>query len=314
MSLEGELRSKMKNNDYTLDVIEADELIAVWRYRQANRFKRSVDFSRVPREWRYSTPPTDNHECMPCHVTYWRKKSVGYSSIKPDSVSQEPSSLAIPDLTELDAVGFTKRNVAPYISPILDARTLSLVCKDLGLSGKAIPKVINGRQYIVLSGYAGFRNYLPGTIYTAKNRKVIQMAIGELGIKDMVKDGARLTIFLTVPLTILECILKDQTRVSQIIGHVYSDLIKVGISSLISAIAGIAIGSVVTFAAAPIFVTIAVGIATGLALEAIDKHYGLTDKLVAAMDKLFALNKYCQYQGQEAQFVGRQMLSTMRFE
>jgi hypothetical protein len=150
------------------------------------------------------------NECIPCHVSYWRKKSVGYSSIKPESGSQRRSSLPMPDLTELDAVGFAKRNVAPYISPILDTYTLSLVCRDLGLRGRVIPKVINKRQYIVLTGYAGLRNYLPGTTYTAKNRKIIQMAIGELGIKNMVKNGGRLTIFLTVPLTILECFLRDK--------------------------------------------------------------------------------------------------------
>jgi uncharacterized membrane protein len=130
----------------------------------------------------------------------------------------------------------------------------------------------------------------------------------------MVKSGARLTIFLTVPLTILECILKDQTTMTQIIGHVYSDLIKVGISSLIAAIAGIAVGSVVTFAAAPIIVAIAVGVVAGLALEAIDKHYGLTDKLVAAMEEVQRLSKYNQYRGQEEQLKGNHLLSTMRFQ
>jgi hypothetical protein len=110
--------------------------------------------------------------------------------------------------------------VAPYISPILDTYTLSLVCKDLGLTGRAIPKVIKGRQYIVLSGYAGLRNYLPGTVYSASNRKIIQMAIGSMGVTNMVKSGARLTICLTVPLTILECFLKDQSTMSSLIGHV----------------------------------------------------------------------------------------------
>lgn len=286
MSIENDLKSKMKGNDYTMDIIEADELIAVWRYRQSNRFKRSVDFSRVPQEWRYSAPPSGSHECMPCHVSYWRKKSVGYSCIKPDGGSQMRPSLPMPDLTELDAVGFARRNVAPYISPILDTYTLSLVCKDLGLHGKAVPKVINGRQYIVLTGYAGLRNYLPGTIYTANNRKIIQMAIGELGLKNMVKNGARLTIYLTVSLTILECILRDQATLSQIIGHVASDLIKVGISSLISAIAGLIAGTFTTIAVVPIAVTIVVGIFTGLAVEALDNHYGLTDKLVAALEEM----------------------------
>jgi hypothetical protein len=115
-----------------------------------------------------------------------------------------------------------------------------------------------------------------------------------------------------VPLTILECILKDQTTMTQIIGHVYSDLMKVGTSSLISAIVGIAVGSVVTFAAVPIIVAIGVGVASGLALEAIDKHYGLTDKLVAAMEEAEALIKSGQYRGQEAQFLGWNQMNAMR--
>ncbi len=145
--------------------------------------------------------------------------------------------------------------------------------------------MINGRQYIVSTGYAGLRTYLPGTIYTARNRKIIQMTIGEMGLKNMVKNGARLTICLAVPLTILECILRDHVTMSQAIGHVASDLIKVGISALISAIAGLMVGAFTTVAVVPIAVTIVVGIFTGLAVGAIVNHYGLTDKLVAALEK-----------------------------
>ncbi len=111
------------------------------------------------------------------------------------------------------------------------------------------------------------------------------MAIGEMGIKGMVKSGARLTICLTVSLTILECILNDQTTMSQVIGHVASDLIKVGISALLSSLVGIAVGSVITVAVVPIFVTIFMGVIVGGALERIDSQYGLTDKLVAVLEK-----------------------------
>lgn len=163
--------------------------------------------------------------------------------------------------------------------------TLSLVCKDLGLAGKAVPKVIKGRQYIILSGYAGLRNYLPGTIYSISNRKIIQMAIGSMGITDMVLRGARLTIYLTVPLTILECILRDQATMASLIGHIATDLAKVGISAIMSAITGLAMGAVVSSAAAPVFIAIAVTVLSGMVLEGIDSHYGLTDKLVAAIEK-----------------------------
>jgi hypothetical protein len=186
MGIATDLKSDIRNNDPTLDIIETDELIAVWRYLQSNRPKRSVNLSMVPEEWRYSAPPAGSEECIACHVSYRRKNSVGYSCIKPDNGAYMDASRPLPDLTELEAVSFARRNVAPYISPILDTGTLALVCKDLGLTGRAIPKVINGRQYIILTGYAGLRKYLPGTIYTVSNRKIIQMAIGEMGINNMV--------------------------------------------------------------------------------------------------------------------------------
>ena len=194
-------------------------------------------------------------------------------------------SLQVPTLTELNAVGLARRNSAPYISPILDAYTLSLVCKDLGLKGKAVAKVINGRQYIVLSGYAGLRTYLPGTVYSMKNRKIIQMAIGTLGIKNMVRSGARLTICLAVPLTILECILNDYATMASLIGNVASDLAKIGIGAILSAIAGLTIGAVMSTAVLPIIATITVSVLSGIALEAIDSRYGLTDKLVAIIEQ-----------------------------
>ncbi len=63
------------------------------------------------------------------------------------------------------------------------------------------------------------RKYLPGTIYSMNNRKIIQMAIGSLGITN----------------------------------NVATDLAKVGISAIMSAIVGFAVGSVVTYAAVPIY-------------------------------------------------------------
>jgi hypothetical protein len=294
VSIESDLRREIKNNDHTLSIIEADELIAVWRYKRCNQFKRSVNFSRVPQQWRYSAPPAKCDDLMPCHVSYRLKSSHGYSHVKPayelsrcHSDNHRWSCRSVPSLTELDAAGFAKRNVAPYISPILDARTLALVCKDLGLTGRAIPKVINGRQYIVLSGYAGLRTYLPGTIYSANNRKIIQMAIGSLGITNMVKRGARLTIYLTVPLTILECILKDQATMASLLGHIAMDLAKIGIGSIMSLITGLAMGAVVSSAALPIFITIAVGVFTGIILEEIDSRYGVTDWALLRFRVLF---------------------------
>ncbi len=123
---------------------------------------------------------------MPCHVAL---KTAG----KPVQITNQASAYAgtaachytgVPDarrissLNELEAVDFAKRNVAPYISPILDAKTLAHVVKDLGLTGKAIQKVIKGRQYIAFSGYAGSRTFFRGTVYSQRNAKIISLGIG----------------------------------------------------------------------------------------------------------------------------------------
>jgi hypothetical protein len=75
------------------------------------------------------------------------------------------------------------------------------------------------------------------------------------------------------------------------------------------------VGAFTTFAAAPIFATIVIGVFAGSRLEWIDAKYQLTEKLVSSLEKLGdrmaeveALSKLGQYRGQEAQFIGQARL------
>jgi hypothetical protein len=112
------------------------------------------------------------------------------------------------------------------------------------------------------------------------------MAIGALGIKNMVKSGGVLTICITVPLTILEAFLKDNSSIYELAGNLASDLFKIGVSSVMGAIFGLAIGGVVTVAAWPIAITIGVSVFAGIGLNALDRHYKLTDKLIVVLENL----------------------------
>jgi uncharacterized membrane protein (Fun14 family) len=329
--METDLKRELVKNDHELYITEVDELIAAWRYQKSNQFIRSSDFSRVPEQWRYAAPPTASDNLLPCHISYRVKGCHASSQVRPApelgdaaachrGATPGAAARAIPSLTELDAVGFAKRNVSPYVSPILDVYTLALVCKDLGLTGRAETKIINGRQYVIFKGYPGLRKLFPGTRYLADNRKIIQMAIGGLGIKHMVKSGAMLTIFITVPLTILECLLKDQYIMSALIGTVASDLTKIGIGSIMAYIAGLVAGAYISVAIVPIGVAIGVGLIAGWGLEWLDKKFQLTGKLVSALEKLGdqmvefeAQTKYFQYRGQEAQFIGQSRLQELQF-
>jgi hypothetical protein len=291
VSIAVDLKRKLEQNNHTLNIIEADELIAAWRYRKCNRFTRSVDFTRIPKEWRYSAPPAGCSDVIPCHVSYRTKASHGVGRVDPvcglskcHRSNQSWSNRTVPTLAELDAVGFSKRNVAPYISPILDTHTLGIVCKDLGLNGRVATKIIKGRQYVVLSGYSGLRTYLPGTVYSVTNRKIIRMAIGSLGIKNMVKSGAILTIYLTVSLEIFECFLNDEATMYSLIGNITSDLIKIGISSVVAVLLGLAVGTFTSLAFPPIGIAILMGVFTAVVLNGIDDQLKLTDKLIALLE------------------------------
>jgi hypothetical protein len=153
-------------------------------------------------------------------------------------------------------------------------------------SFSALPKVIKGRQYIAFTGYAGLRTTFPGTIYKANNKKIINMAIGSLGIKKMVTKGGILTFVISVPLTILELYLKDRFTLSAIAGTLSADIMKIGVGSLIGAAMGLAVGAFTTIACFPIAVAIFFGGIAGYKLDQLDKRYKFTEKLITTLEEM----------------------------
>jgi len=181
----------------------------------------------------------------------------------------------------------TARIGANYAAAVLDANTALKLIKDLGIDGKVVLKSVNGTQYVIFKGYAGTRSIFTATRYLANNPKVVDMAIGKIGANRAIMSGARLTIFLVVPLNVLNYILSDQQTMSQMIGTTATDLVKVGAASAIASIAATAAATLTTLAAGPIVVAIVVGVATALALDALDKQFGVTDALIKALDDAY---------------------------
>jgi hypothetical protein len=171
-------------------------------------------------------------------------------------------------------------------------------------TARAILKVIDNRQYIAFVGPHGLRTSFPQTLYAVRNSKVISMAIGVLGIKTMVKNGAFITFYVTVPLTILEAFLKDHATCYQLVGNITSDLIKIGIQSVMAAIVGLAVGEITTCVIAPIAFTIVIGLGTGYVLNSLDKKYRLTEKLIAAFEEMGTKTDYMIYETERTMYKG----------
>jgi DNA-binding phage protein len=301
MNIDQDLISELNNNQREIFITETDELLAAWIYKKRSSSKRSKNMSAVPTKLRCTRPNCDQSELIPCHVSI--KEKVGhtvtrvtpapeYSTIschghgilKKISLSELES---LDSMDRLEAITLTKKSFSPYASPFFDTVTLARVAKDLGIQGKAIPKVIKGRQYIAFSGYPGMRRIFTGTIYSTRNAKIINMAIGAMGITKMATKGGVITLSLTVPLSIWECYLTDRSAWYELSGSVGADLIKVGTASLLGAIGGVlAAGGSAFLPCLPIGAAILISVFLGLTLEYIDNRYQLTEKLIALLKEI----------------------------
>ena len=178
-----------------------------------------------------------------------------------------------------------------YVAPLMDTKTVKNLIEEFGFKAEkvVIKQYADGKKYVVFRGYAGNREVFTGTRYLIDNPKVVRMAIGPKGITTSVKGGTVVTAILFVGIEVFDYLIRDTATLSDLLGTVTGDLVKLGISSIAAAVAGCAVGSaaiVGSIAAGPLIAAVAVGIITGLVLEEIDKHIGATNALIKAYARM----------------------------
>lgn len=177
---------------------------------------------------------------------------------------------------------------ASYYASADDLRTLSKLVGDLGgFATKAYVKTYGGKPHIILKGHPGLRRVLTGTKYGIKNPKVITMGLGKAGAIHAAKSGGILSVVLLSTYRVTDYFLTDEVTLSQLIGSLATDVVKVGIAtgaSIAAASAFVAMGF--TIAIGPIAAVVVIGIATSMALSALDEHYGITDRVIAGLDDI----------------------------
>jgi len=177
-----------------------------------------------------------------------------------------------------------------YVAPAKDTFTAMRVLREFGVNpGQLLIKEYGGKRYVVFKGRPGIRKIFRGTRYLAENPKVVRMAVGPSGLEQAVKGGFVLTVVLSIGIEVFEYFIRDTATLSHLLGTITSDIVKIGISSIAGAAAGLAVGSaavVGSIAAAPLIAAIAVGIITGWALNEIDKRTGATKTLIKAYEKI----------------------------
>jgi len=177
---------------------------------------------------------------------------------------------------------------ANYYATGSDIMLLRKLVSDLGsVTTKAYIKTYAGKPHIILKGYPGLRNVLTGTRYGIAHPKVITMGLGKTAVTTAVKSGGLLTVFLLTGYRIVDYFLTDQFTLSQLIGRLATDVVKVGVTVGASiAFASIIAGSTLALAIGPLVVAIVIGLAVSFGLTWIDDYYGITDSVVAGLDEM----------------------------
>lgn len=177
---------------------------------------------------------------------------------------------------------------ASYYASADDLRTLSKLVGDLGgFATKAYVKTYGGKPHIILKGHPGLRRVLTGTKYGINNPKVITMGLGKAGAIHAAKSGGILSVVLLSAYRVTDYFLTDQATLSQLIGSLATDVVKVGIATGASIGAASAlVGAGVTLAVGPILAVVIVGVVVSMALSVIDEQYGITDRVVAGLDEI----------------------------
>lgn len=177
---------------------------------------------------------------------------------------------------------------ASYKASVDDLRTLSKLVGDLGgFATKAYVKSYGGKPHIILKGHPGLRRVLTGAKYGIKNPKVITMGLGKAGAIHAAKSGGILSVVLLSAYRVMDYFLTDQATLSQLIGSLATDVVKVGIAtgaSIAAASGFVALGF--TVAIGPIAAVVVVGVITSMVLSSIDEQYGITDRVIAGLDDI----------------------------
>lgn len=171
-----------------------------------------------------------------------------------------------------------------YGTNIKDVITTASLVIALGGFGVTATAFINhkGTELIKISGYPGVRKVLNAPVFSAKNPKVVDLGIGKYGLKNFIAQGARVTFYYAAAWRTIDYILTDYQTLSEYIGSLATDVIKIGITTVGSSMLAKA-AFALPYATAPIVVFVAAGITITFALSYLENKFNLSDTLLNAI-------------------------------
>lgn len=168
-----------------------------------------------------------------------------------------------------------------------DVVTTSMVISKLGGFGIRATVYFNnkGTELIKLTGYPGIRKVLNAPVFALKNPKVVDLGIGKYGLGKSIVEGARLTFYVAAAYRTIDFILNNSTSLSEFLGSLATDVVKIGLASAIGWGVGTITLGIVSTVAVPLVVVVCTGVVAAIGLNYLDDKFGVTDKVVACIER-----------------------------
>lgn len=167
-------------------------------------------------------------------------------------------------------------------------------------------------ELVIIKGWPNGRQLLSATRYKVDNIKIMDLQIGKPGIQAAAKESFKFGVYLVVAIDLVQ-FARDRSF-AHLLGSLTVDIPSVLLASVIGAAAGtLAAGTLVvgTIALGPALVAFGIGAAVGIGLFALDKHFGLTEKVTAAYERgLARLERWWDELGAEANRYWNQFISS----
>ncbi|WP_069710465.1 hypothetical protein [Pseudomonas savastanoi] len=139
--------------------------------------------------------------------------------------------------------------------------------------------IVNGKEYVIITGRPGLRSVLKGTRYLAQNAKLIEVGIGKYSLNGEAIKGFKLSAYVAVGIELLEHFLSDESVMSDLFVGVGVELVKAGIATAVgyaaAGVAGVFIGSAII----PVAIGVAFVFAASYFLNVIDNNNGIKSGL-----------------------------------
>ena len=219
-----------------------------------------------------------------------------YMSILHDRVKQNPrlegslrSMLANSQLGKYWAGTFNPNLSEPWVGPVAlganDAIAISKTLQAIGMAGiTSYVKTTASGTYIIIKGYSAKRSgALTGTRYLATNPVVMKLGLGVQSLKGIAKGGFILGLVVSSGIEVTDFIFNDQKTMFDLVGGIGVEAVKCGLGSLVAYSLASAVGAMTAIAVAPLVVMAIAVLVAGVALNALDNHYSIKSRVVAAL-------------------------------